>query len=244
MLICKQLLIVGLIFNFFNVVHSQSYWFGVKGGAAYMSQTWGSGFSGSSGGSANRNPGFGPNLDVFIESGDPENKGSLYASAGYHSRGSAFQFISFYNDFNDRQTFLFRNVGAEIGARRPLFQDGILDPYFTVGIRGEYTLNTNLSNYTQFNSLFYPDDAFVRKWNYGFTIGGGLETTVSEFIKYFFDVSIMPDLSYQYIQPPLFNVRDPWAPNQTVNLELRQARNVSIELKAGIRFLRKVVYEE
>jgi hypothetical protein len=236
----KILLFVTIIQTAIQVASAQSYWFGVKGGAAGMSQTFGSSF----GGRADNDLGFGISGDIFVESYDEANKGSLYASLGYHSRGSAYQFNSFINNFSARQTFLFRNIGLEVGAKKPIHFDGAFDPYFTVGIRGEYTVGTNLDDYVSFNSLYYPNNAFVRPWTYGFSAGGGFESAFSEFIKYFVDIQIMPDLSYQYIQPPLFNVRDPWDPNVLLNLPDRQARNLTIELKVGIRFLRKIIYED
>lgn len=220
-------------------IQSQSFWFGAKCGGSLMTQTWGSGF----GSSGNRDLGFGYAGDLFVESYDEFNKGSLYASLGYHSRGSAFQFVSFNNDFNARQTFAWRNAVLELGARKPFAFDGDFDPYFTIGIRGEYTLNTNLDSYQAFNSLYYPNNAFVQNWVYGFSVGGGFESSFSEFTKFFIDLQLQPDVAFQYIQPPLFNVRDPWSPGDLITVPERQARNVTIEIKVGVRFLRKVIYE-
>jgi hypothetical protein len=238
MLKIKYLLCVFLFFASKKIMTAQSYWFGIKGGGAMISQSWGTGF-GSSGSS---DLGFGPCGDIFVESYDEENKGSLYASLGYHSRGSAIQFTSITSDFSARQTFLFNTASLELGAKKPFFLGGKFDPYFTVGVRGGYTMNTNLDNYLKFNSLYYPSNAFVQKWNYGFSAGGGFESRLSDMIRYFVDVQISPDLSYQYIQPPLFNVPDPWDTSRKINLDERQAKNLSIELKVGIRFLKKVIY--
>jgi hypothetical protein len=238
-MVIKRIIFVYFLSLICLILRGQSFWFGAKGGLNLMTQTWGSAF----GSSGNRDLGFGGAFDLFIESYDELHKGSLYASLGYHNRGSAYQFVSFNNDFSARQTFTWRNAVLEVGARKPFYFDGYLDPYFTVGVRGEYTLGTNLEQYKVFNSLYYPDNAFVKKWVYGFSVGGGFESSFSEFIKFFVDVQLQPDIEFQYFQPPLFNVKDPWRPGEIINLSERQARNVTIEIKAGVRFLRKVIYE-
>ena len=102
-------------------------------------------------------------------------------------------------------------------------------------------MSTNLDNYLSFGSLFYPVNDYVRKFNYGVTAGGGFELAMSELSNVFFEFSIQPDISLQYQQPPLQNVKEPFT-GQFVNLELRQVRNLSLEFKVGIKFLRKVEY--
>lgn len=203
-------------------------------------QSWG---DGSFGGSINRDPLFSLNGDIFMESLDDLRKGSLYVQAGYHTRGSALRFFSFNNSFSELQGFKFRNLVAEVGAKKPLNLIKSLDPYFVLGVRGEYTLNTNLDDFLNYGSLFYPVNEFVRKINYGLTFGGGIEKVVSEVSNLFFEFTIQPDLSFQYEQQPLNNVIDPWT-RQPVSIGLRQVRNLSIEVKAGIKFLRKVIYED
>ena len=219
-------------------VASQSFWMGAKGGGAMNFQSWG---DGSFGGSVNRDPLFTLNGDAFIESFDEFNKGSLYAQVGFHTRGSSFRFFSFNNVFSQQQGFRFRNLVAEIGAKKALFSAKKYFPYFILGVRAEYTLSTNLDDYVNFGQLFYPISEFVRKFNYGVTAGGGFELPVSELSNVFLEFSLQPDLSFQYEQQPLFNITDPWT-SQPVNIGLRQVRNLSIEVKVGIKFLRKVEY--
>ena len=225
-----SLLFVLLVSSLFFVHHgfSQSFWFGAKGGAAMNFQSWG---DGSFSGSVNRDPLFSLNGDIFIESYDEYKKGTLYAQVGYHTRGS----------FTEQQGFKFRNIVAEVGAKKTLNLGKELEPYFILGIRGEYTIGTNLDDYINFGSLYYPVSEFVRKFNYGVTAGGGFEMKMSELSNVFVEFSLQPDLSFQYEQQPLFNVIDPWT-SQPVNLGLRQVRNLAIELKIGVKFLRKVEY--
>ncbi|MFZ1559831.1 MAG: hypothetical protein WAT37_07885 [Saprospiraceae bacterium] len=235
-----SLLFVLLVSSLFFVHHgfSQSFWFGAKGGAAMNFQSWG---DGSFSGSVNRDPLFSLNGDIFIESYDEYKKGTLYAQVGYHTRGSSFRFFSFNNTFTEQQGFKFRNIVAEVGAKKTLNLGKELEPYFILGIRGEYTIGTNLDDYINFGSLYYPVSEFVRKFNYGVTAGGGFEMKMSELSNVFVEFSLQPDLSFQYEQQPLFNVIDPWT-SQPVNLGLRQVRNLAIELKIGVKFLRKVEY--
>ncbi|MBL0099343.1 MAG: hypothetical protein IPP49_04190 [Saprospiraceae bacterium] len=164
----------------------------------------------------------------------------MYAQLGFHTRGSALRYFSINNAFSDVIGYKFRNVVLELGAKKSLNLDKEYDPYFILGIRGEYTVGSNLSDLITFNTLVYPE--FIRKFNYGVTVGGGFETEMSEMSNVFLEFSIQPDLSFQYEQLPLYGIRTPWPPNDRINLGLTQVRNVSIEVKAGVRFLRKVVY--
>lgn len=216
---------------------AQSFWFGAKGGGAMNLQSWGSG-----GGdvSLNRSPMFSLNGDAFIESLDPLQKGSLYASLGFHTRGSGLRYFSVNNLFNDVLRYRFHNVVLELGAKKTLAQRGELFPYFILGVRGEYTVGNNLDNLVTFNTFVYPE--FIRKFNYGVTAGGGFELPMSELANVFLEFALMPDLSFQYEQLPIYNIRSPWPPYNRINLGLTQVRNLSIEIKAGVKFLRKVEY--
>ncbi|MBK9255286.1 MAG: hypothetical protein IPM42_07360 [Saprospiraceae bacterium] len=227
------LLLCGVSLN----VSAQSFWFGAKAGAAVNYQSWGQGL----GQSINRDPLFSLNGDLFIESFDEFNKGSLYAQLGYHTRGSSVRFVSFNNAFASQQGFKFNNVVLELGARKAFDIGKSVFPYYLLGLRGEYTVSTNLDDYLIFGSLFYPINDFVRKFNYGVTFGGGFTKPITDLSDVFAEFSISPDLSFQYEQPPLFGIIEPFT-QQRINLELRQVRNLSVEFKIGIKFLRKVEY--
>jgi hypothetical protein len=234
----KRFIIICSIVFTSSFTFGQSYWFGTKLGGAMSFQSWG---DGTSGGGVNRDPLFSLNGDIIIESYDEFKKGALYASLGYHTRGSSIQFFSFNNAFSDRQGYKFNNIVLELGAKRSLNLSKDFDPYFLIGIRGEYTINTNLKDFEFLNNPYTPNDVFVRKFNYGVTAGGGFEMEMSELSNVFFEFSIQPDLSYQYESPPA-RVTDPFQMNQTVDLPLRRVRNLSRELKVGVKFLRKVEY--
>ena len=238
MVCLKRFILISSLVLVSAVIFGQSYWFGPKLGGAMSFQSWG---DGTSGGGLNRDPLFSINGDIMVESYDEFKKGALYASLGYHTRGSSIQFFSFNNAFSTRQGYRFNNIVLELGGKRSLNLSKDFDPYFIIGIRGEYTIGTNLKNFESQNSPYTPNDVFVRKFNYGVTAGGGFEMEMSELSNIFFEFSIQPDLSYQYESPPA-RVIDPFQMNQTVDLPLRRVRNLSLELKIGVKFLRKVEY--
>lgn len=217
----------------FQVLYSQSFWFGPKGGGGLGFQNWQN---------SQTNPLFTPNVDLFIESYSEENTGGVYASLGYHYRGSAVRAFDFNGQLFSNQGFKFRNIVAEVGWKKYLLKERVYQPYFGFGLRGEYTLSNNLADYSRFANPFYPDVELARKWMYGVTVAGGFEYSLKEMIKGFIELSLMPDLSDQYFQPPLRNVIDPWT-RQKVDLEERRIRNMTFEVKLGFKFLRKVVYE-
>lgn len=121
---------------FAETTHAQTFWFGVKGGAGMNLQSWGNGTSAST----NRDPLFSLNTDLFLETYDPDKKGALYGSLGFHTRGSSLRFFSLNNVFQGRQSFKFHNIVLDLGAKKTLNIGGEFNPYFTLGVRFEYTV--------------------------------------------------------------------------------------------------------
>lgn len=218
----------------------QSFIFGPKLGATVALQNW-NGFD--------RQPAFLYHIAAYIESYDETSTSALYAQLGFHKRGSAERnrFINNFNQvFDQRNSYQFNNISAQFGGKRILSENGNFKPYYIIGVRGEYTLNTNLEQYTagtlsQFAGYF-PVDVFVNKFNYGFTIGGGFQRELSEHLGGAFEISINPDISKQYNQPPIPNVIDPFNVGNTRTLTEQQVRNISIEVSFVLRLLRKVEY--
>jgi hypothetical protein len=132
-----------------------------------------------------------------------------------------------------------------LGAKRKYDLSDTKKGYYLVGLRGDYTLSTNLDEYKEANEfnggLFYPDNAFVRKWNYGVALGGGFEFNFGELVGALLEFTVNPDFSFQYKQPAIPNVRDPYT-GQNRTIPERTIRNIAIEVSAGIRLLRKVEY--
>lgn len=231
--------ILPFFFLFFPIlVKSQSFWFGVKSGLAMNWQSWGDGVSSG----LDRNQLLSIPIDIYIESYDEESKGSFYAQLGYKTRGSSYRLFTNFGTANTNQEFKFNNLVLEAGVARSLsFKMFDMTPYYKLGLRGEYTINTNLEDYLVFNSLYYPVDDFVKRFPFGFTAGGGFNYEIEDLYGVLFEFTINPDIGLQYEQPPLNNVRDPFT-NQPTFIGLRQVRNLSMEFKIGLRFLRKVEY--
>ena len=65
---------------------------------------------------------------------------------------------------------------------------------------------------------------------------------MSELSNVFLEFSVQPDFSFQYEQFPIDNILSPWGTNEYITLPLTQVKNLSIEAKVGVKFLRKVEY--
>ena len=211
--------------------YSQSFWFGPKGALTMNLQKWDG---------AQRDPLVSINADIYIETEEEYSLSSFYAQIGYHTRGSSTR-VNFFNGGSFNQSYKFNNLVLELGAKKMLSSKQNQGPYYLLGLRAEYTLSTNLSEFLRFQSPYYPIDNFVRKFNYGFAIGGGWEFEFSELMGGMIEITINPDVSKQYEQEQLRNIINPFT-NQPGTLNARNIYNLSFEIKAGLRFMRKVEY--
>ncbi len=224
---------------------AQGYAFGVKGGLSIGQQAW------NTGGSSTNNLLFKYHGAAFVESVSASDKGQsvLFAQLGYHLRGSAFRYrsgaaydvsgiLQQVDGFTEE--FVFKNVGLILGAKRR----GVLGKeraFYTVGIRGEYTVGTNLE--ADRNAIFnstYPQKEFVRNFQYGLSLSGGYEFPFTELMGGFVEFAIHPDLSRQYFRPAYLGY-DPYS-RQNITVPDQAIRNISFELSIGFRFLKKVEY--
>lgn len=225
----------------FIALDAQTFAWGIKGGLLLGQQKW-EGFQ--------RDPLIKYHGDIFIESVPESNEFALFAQGGLHLKGSSIRNQRFFdlsgNEFNPPTTeFIFRNASVVLGAKQKFDFRENGKKYYSFGLRGDYTINTNLDDFQ--NRIFsapgaFPVDAFVRKFNYGVSVGGGLEFPFNELIGMVVDLSINPDVSFQYQQPPLPNVQSPFNPSQFITLPERRIVNISVELSVGFRFLRIVEY--
>ncbi len=219
--------------------------FGIRGGLTIGSQNW-SGFE--------MQPLLTYHGDVFLETLPEEGKFSLWASLGYHVRGSRIQRRNAFdlsgNQFRvPAETFQFQNISLAVGGKQIFSYTKIADIYYTIGLRLEYTIDTNLDQYNDLTDistairLYYPFESndFIRRLNYGVLVGGGMDIPLSDKVGVTLQLSASPDFSLQYDQPPIENVIDPFQAGNTT-LPQRRIRNFSLELSAGFRFLRKVEY--
>jgi hypothetical protein len=201
-----------------------------------------------------RSPMFKKHGVIFIESAEEGELYSIYCEAGVHQRGSALRNSRIFDvsgnlrDF-PTQEYIFNNASFSLGAKSRKELQPALYVYYGLAVRGEYTFDTNLDTYQKRLEqiygpnilLGYPRDEFVRKWNYGITVLGGLEWHMSEFVAGIVELRVLPDFSAQYLQPPIQNAYDPTTGN-TRDFQEEKAVNVSIELTVGLRFLRKIIY--
>ncbi len=236
----KKWLFFLLLTSFASMTFAQGSAFGIKGGPTMGFQRWND---------FDQQPLFRYHGIVYIESlGD----NALFAQAGYHVKGSALRNLRFTNPNNNNigtlpaQDFQFRNASLTLGAKKKhSIGTGSTMAYYLLGIRGDFTINTNLSEYEDpslpFLNAYFPTDAWVRRLNYGVTIGGGFEFPFGELVGGLLEFTINPDLSKQYYQPALGNVYDPYTGTDR-NIPERRITNITFEVTLGLRFLRIVEY--
>lgn len=235
----KNILLLFSFLVFAQLLSAQSYAFGVKGGLTTGFQQWDN---------FERDPLFSYHGIAFIETAPEENKFAIFAQIGYHIKGSAIRNRNFVNVVTGNITkppatkFKFNNISLTLGGKQKYDWGAANKFYYLIGFRGDYTINTNLDQYKDFNNVFpiYPFDAFVRKWNYGATVGGGIEFPISDYVSGIVEFTVNPDFSKSYRQPPLFNVINPFGPNR--NFTEREITNTTFEITVGFRFLHEVEY--
>ncbi len=228
------------LFGIVAVQAQGGYVFGIKGGPTVAFQQWNS---------FERDPLLRYHGAVFIESLDDEQF-TLFAQAGYHIKGSSIFFPAFVNQNGNRfssfnRTFQFRNASLILGAKQK-FDFGVSNKlFYSFGVRGDYTISTQLRpegvDETDPFFFIYPFEGFVNEFNYGITVGGGLEVPLSELVGFSLEATINPDFSLQYNQPDIPNVIVPGVSGNGVIGE-RRIRNITIEVTVGLRFLRKIEY--
>jgi len=242
----RNYLILLILVILANISYTQSTAFVINLGPSIGSQRWDN---------SQRQTLFAYHASLAVESVNTEDdKNSLLAQVGYHVKGSAnrFNFIDPRGGFNiTSQPFKFNNLSLLVGAKQKFAfgPSGRFRYFYFGGIRGDYTLNTNLDELNQSNDLLantgiYPDEGGVRHFIFGVTAGGGLQFELSDLIGAQISVSLNPDLTNQYYSGPIPNVIDPFTPGQTFTIPERRIRNTTLEISIGLRLLRKVEYVE
>ena len=235
----KRLALLFLIAGISTTISAQGQIFGLKGGLSVGTQKWNS---------FERDPLYATHFAVSMESAELDRKSALYGQIGYHTKGSAIRFQRFFdingNEFKPSATdFKFNNLGLQVGVKQILGDDSADSRLFwKIGLRGEYTLSTNLDEFDNRLALSFPTDAFVRKITYGVSFGGGYEFYLSDLVRGFVELHIGQDLSNQYQQPAISGVSDPNRPGQTINIRERKITNTIVELSVGVLLWRKVEY--
>jgi hypothetical protein len=245
----RNITLLFFLLLFSSAIHAQSSAFGFKGGPLMGLQRWDNSFQ--------TEPLFRYQGSVFIESYEEDSPFSLFAQAGYHIKGSSLRTYStvFIRPDGSQQTLPsqftpleFRNVSLIVGAKQRVgsgFMGG--QPYYMFGVRGDYTVNTKFGfgdpSINPFYAYIYPFEGFVRKFNYGFSVGGGMELPFSKLIGMIVELSVNPDLSQQYNQPAIPNIRNPnpYGSSSLITIPERKIANLTVELSVGFRFIHKVI---
>lgn len=228
-----------------QVVDAQSFAFGVKGGLTIGTQQWGNSFE--------RDALFRYHGIAFIETLPDGNDFAILAQAGYHVKGSSIR-TNFFTTAGDRRQlvtpFEFNNISLTLGGKKKYdVGRGNMRLFYMFGVRGEYTVRTNLGPQdliedNPYLARIYPFEGFVNKFTYGATVGGGVEVPLGDLVGMSLEFTVNPDFSNQYNQPQIDNVIDPNpnATRPTFTIPERQIRNLTFEVTAGFRFLRIVEY--
>lgn len=222
----------------------QGYYFGFKGGLSVGLQNWNN---------LEQDPLLKYHGDLFIES-IADVPLVMFGQLGYHIKGSALRNRLYINNTGSgfvrpsAKEFLFNNVVLVLGVKQKFDWGDDRNYYYSVGVRADYTVSTNLHEYSAFNAAYpaysiYPFDnpEYLRSFLYGVSFGGGADFTLSDYFGMTVDLTINPDLSFQYVQPSIPNIRDPFT-GQNTTLRERKIRNITIELSVGFRFLREIEY--
>lgn len=235
-----------LLFVFFGRMAAQSTAYVLQGGLSCGLQKWDNSFD--------REPLWADHFALAIESiNNEDDKSSIFLQIGYHIKGSALRFR--YYNYNSgfpggvtTEPYKFRNISLILGAKQkiPKGESGNTRYFYFGGIRGDYTLSTNIDELAAqyggnaYAALIYPNVGFMNRWLFGASAGLGIEYDLSELIGGEIKLSIHPDFTLQYNQPPIGNIINPYNPTTTTTIGERRIRNTTVELSVGIRLLHKV----
>lgn len=242
----KRLLLLAICFSAATTtVLGQGTVFGIKGGLTIGVQNWQG---------IDQQPVFLPHGVISIEDVPENDAFALFASVGYQPKGSAIR-NRLFETLNNQvaqlptQKFIFHNASLILGAKQK-FEAGRSDAkfFYSLGIRGDYTIATNLREFSDENNTpFFPtlpvnDPTYLRRINYGVSVGAGTEYSLGEFVGMSLEFTLHPDFSFQYEQPEIPGVRLVPGSSERGTLQERRIRNVTFEISLGFRFLRKVIY--
>ncbi len=178
-----------------------------------------------------------------------EDKSAMFMQVGYHVKGSANRTRFLFTNGGAgtfKQEYLFNNLSLALGAKQKFVTGATGESrYFYYGaIRTDYTLSTNIdelnNQYGSYTNIYAPQVAFMNRWMFGLSIGGGWQFPLSELIGGQITLSVCPDVTNQYRQPALPNVINPNNPGTPVTLSEQRIRNTAVEISFGLRLLHKV----
>jgi hypothetical protein len=177
----------------------------------------------------------------YMESSSDISPNSLYASLGYHTKGSAVNSYSYYDDNGiehpgQSNSMEFHNLSLGLGIK----QRREVGPNFLsygFGIRGDFNLSTD------FGSLFAGLEGTERNFTYGLDLNVGFEFPLSELVSTTIELGFSPDLSEQ-IYIPYQDTGYNYSDGSPVIIQASSIKNIVFEARAGFRFWRKVIYTD
>ncbi|MEM6966279.1 MAG: hypothetical protein AAF573_16065, partial [Bacteroidota bacterium] len=170
----KKTILALIVFIFLvEISFAQSRAYTAKGGLTVGVQQWEG---------VERDPLWSYHGALSMESTPEYGVGGAFAQLGYHVKGSAWRNTRFTSPTGgitfSSERFEYQNLSLLLGFKKGFSELNLGTAYYLFGIRGEYTLGTNLDEYEDFNNLsgqpIYPFEEAVRRWNYGITVGTGL----------------------------------------------------------------------
>ncbi|HHB79029.1 MAG TPA: hypothetical protein ENK85_07335 [Saprospiraceae bacterium] len=236
-----------IVFAWFLSLHfaqAQGAVYTLKGGLSLGMQKWDNQLG-------RRNPLTSYHIIAAIEELPEDPRFTIFAQAGYHARGTSMRTTLFSTGgqrFDQDFAIRFNNLALSVGAKKKLNVMGNLTPYYLLGVRGEYTLKTNLAQFQQYNTCYgiYPYDKkeFIKKFNYGAIFGGGFEFPFTDLLGGLIEFTVNPDFSRQYEQPAITGIINTCGSvgNGPTSTPQRSITNLTFEISLGLRFLHKVEY--
>jgi len=213
------------------MIEAQANGFGFKIGPSMGFQKWGGN---------QRDPLLRFHAVAFVDSESSDSKNIVYAQLGYHIKGGGIRFNSYVDQNNiiyPGGTFgmEFHNLSLDLGLRRIIRNGDKWMPYYAIGLRGEYTVKTNLEIYEYL-------EEWTCKWNYGFSLKIGSEFKFNKLVHGGVELNIAPDLSKQIYVPASIR-RINYYTNQPEPGYEQSTVNTTIELSFYLRFLQLIEYE-
>jgi hypothetical protein len=232
---CRQsVLTILALMTLWNVsdVHGQGTVFSILGGLTMSTQTV-NGFE--------KDPFFRFHAVGYMESSSEISPNSLYASLGYHTKGSAVNSPAYIDQSgntqeNQSQSMEFHNLSLGLGVK----QRKEVGPNFLsygFGVRGDFNLSTD------FDPLFAGFEGTERNFTYGLDLIVGFEFPISELVSTTIEFAFSPDLSEQ-IFIPYQDTGYNYPSGAPVIISESSIKNIIFEARAGFRFWRKVIYTD
>ena len=177
----------------------------------------------------------------YMESSSEISPNALYASLGYHTKGSAVNSPAYIDDGGNEHpqqsnSMEFHNLSLGFGVKQRK-EVGANFLSYGFGVRGDFNLSTD------FGSLYNGLEGTERNFTYGLDFFVGFEFPMSELVSTTIEIGFSPDLSEQ-IYIPYQDTGYNYSNGQPVIIQESSIKNIIFEARAGFRFWRKVIYTD